>query len=87
MEGSADRFGTDQAYLISFSFEFKEAEPVSENYFQSLESFYRQNKAAFTLEIRDNIWQTGCDWIAEAYRGKNNSEKELLNRLTNLLKK
>ena len=59
MEGSTDRYGTDQAYLINFSFEFEEAEPVPENYFKSFESFYQQNRPAFTPEIISNILQTG----------------------------
>lgn len=68
-------YGTGQAYLINFSFEFEEAEPILENYFKSFESFYQQNKPAFTPEIRDNILQTG-NAIAEAYRRKNNREKK-----------
>lgn len=86
MEGSTDMYGTDQAYLINFSFEFEEAEPVSENYFKSYENFYLQNKSNFTPEIISNILNTGKA-IAEAYRGKNKQEKEVLNRLVKLFEK
>jgi len=85
MEGSTDRYGTDQAYLINFSFQFEETEPVGENHFKSFENFYGKNKAAFTAEIINNILQTSKA-IAEAYRGKNKKEKEVLDRLINLFK-
>jgi len=85
MEGSTDRYGTDQAYLINFSFEFEEAEPVPENYFKSFESFYQQNRPAFTPEIISNILQTGRS-VAEAYRGKNKKEQKVLSNITRLLK-
>ena len=83
MEGSIDRYGTDQAYLINFSFEFEEAEPISEKYFKYFKIFYQQNKQAFTTEIRDNILQTGKA-IAEAYRGQNKKEEKLLHNISHL---
>ena len=83
MEGSTDRHGTDQAYLINFSFEFEEAEPVSENYFKSFEIYYQQNKSAFSSKIKDNILQTGKA-IAEAYRGKNKKEQKVLDNIIRL---
>jgi len=55
MDGSTDRYGTDQAYLINFSFQFEEAALVGENYFESFEKFYQENKSAFTPEIINNI--------------------------------
>ena len=83
MEESIDRHGTDQAYLINFSFEFEEAEPVSENYFKSFEIYYQQNKSAFSTKIKDNILQTGKA-IAEAYRGKNKKEQKVLDNIIRL---
>jgi len=83
MEGSIDRYGTDQAYLISFSFQFEEAEPIGENYFKSFENFYRENKSAFTPEIINNILETSKA-IAEAYRGKNKKEQKLLDNIIQL---
>ncbi len=83
MEGSTDRNGTDQAYLINFSFEFEEAQPVPENYFNSFENFYLQNKSDFTPEIISNILKTGKA-IAEAYRGKNKKEQKLLDNIIHL---
>ena len=86
MDSSTDRYGTDHAYLINFSFQFEEAAPVGEHYFKSFENFYGKNKAAFTAEIINNILQTS-ESIAEAYRGKNKKEKEVLNKLINLFEK
>ena len=83
MEGSTDRYGLDRSYLINFSFEFEETETVSENYFRSFENFYQENKSGFTPDIINNIMQTSKA-IAEAYRGKNKKEKEVLNRLVKL---
>ena len=83
MEESIDRHGTDQAYLINFSFEFEEAEPVSENFFKSFEIYYQQNKSAFSSKIKDNILQTGKA-IAEAYRGKNKKEQKVLDNIIRL---
>jgi len=85
MEGSTDRYGTGQAYLINFSFQFEETAPVGENHFKSFESFYRQNKSTFTPEIINNILKTSQS-IADAYRGKNKKEKEVLDSLINLFK-
>lgn len=84
MEDSTDRYGTDQAYLINFSFEFEEAQPVPENYFNSFENFYRENKSGFTPEIISNILKTSKA-IAEAYRGKNKKEQKVMNKIISLL--
>lgn len=70
MEGGTDRYGTDQAYLINFSFEFEESEPVSENYFKEFQKFYFQNKSAFSTEIINSMLQSSQS-TADAYRGKN----------------
>jgi uncharacterized tellurite resistance protein B-like protein len=83
LEGSTDKYGTDQANLIDFAFEYEEAEGEAENGFQSFETFYRDNKSRFSPAIVNNILQTGKA-IASAYRGKNENEKELLGRLINL---
>ena len=84
LEDSTDRYGTDQAYLINFSFEFEEAQPVRENYFNSFENFYRENKSGFTPEIISNILKTSKA-IAEAYRGKNKKEQKVMNKIISLL--
>jgi uncharacterized tellurite resistance protein B-like protein len=83
LEGSADKFGTDQANLIDFAFDYEEAEGAAENGFQSFGAFYRDNKSRFSPDIINNILQTGKA-IASAYRGENKNEKDVLNRLINL---
>lgn len=83
LEGSTDRYGTDQANMIDFSFDFEETEQTSENYLKLFEDFYQENKSSFTPEIIRNILQSSKA-IAEAYRGKNKKEKEVFERLINL---
>jgi tellurite resistance protein len=83
LEASTDKYGTDQANLIDFAFEYEEAEGEGENGFQSFEAFYLENKSRFSPDIISNILQTGKA-IAAAYRGKNKDEKEVLKRIINL---
>ncbi|HLG41253.1 MAG TPA: hypothetical protein VI461_16350, partial [Chitinophagaceae bacterium] len=45
LEGSTDKYGTDQANLIDFAFEYEEAEGEAENSIQSFETFYLENKS------------------------------------------
>jgi len=85
LEGSTDKYGTDQANLIDFAFEYEEAAGEAENGLQSFEDFYLENKLKFSPVIINNILRTGKA-IATAYRGKNESEKEALNRLIKLFK-
>ena len=83
LEGSTDKYGTDQAYLIDFAFEYEEAEGEEENGFQSFEAFYLENKSRFSPAIINNILQTSKA-IASAYRGKNKDEQEVLKRVIRL---
>jgi hypothetical protein len=86
MEGSTDTFGTDQAYLIDFSFDYEELEGEGENSFQSFEAFYLENKSRFSPEIISNILKT-VKAITAAYRGKNKDEKKESEILLNLFSK
>lgn len=83
LEASTDKYGTDQANLIDFAFEYEEAEGEGENGFQSFEAFYLENKSRFSPDIISNILQTGKA-IALAYRSKNRNEQEVLDRLIKL---
>ncbi len=83
LEGSMDKYGTDQANLIDFAFEYEEAEGEAENGFQTFETFYLENKSKFSPAIINNVLQTGKA-IASAYRGKNKDEIEVLAKLTKL---
>ena len=58
LESSIDTYRTDQANLIDFAFEFEEAEDTSENYFQSFEAFYHENKSKFSPPIISNVLHT-----------------------------
>lgn len=83
MESSTDKYGTGQANLINFAFDYEEAEGPSENGFQSFEPFYQENKSRFIPAIISNILQTSKA-IATAYRSKNRNEQEMLDRLIKL---
>ena len=84
LEGSTDVYGTDQANLISFSFDYEEAELPAESGLQSFLEFYRLNRDQFTPLLANNILQT-AKAIAGAYRGKNKSESSVLDRLISAL--
>lgn len=86
LEGSTDKYGTDQANLISFAFDYEEAEGEGQNGFLSFEVFYLENKSRFSPDIISNIMQTGKA-IAEAYRSKNKNEREALDRLVKLFER
>lgn len=86
LEGSTDKYGTDQANLISFAFDYEEAEGKGKDGFQSFEDFYLANKSSFTSAIISNILQT-AKAIADAYRAKNKNEREVLDRLVNLFER
>lgn len=84
LEGSTDSYGTDQANLIIFSFDYEDAENSAENGLQSFLEFYSLNREQFTPLLIDNIIQT-AKAIAGAYRGKNKSESSVLDRLISAL--
>jgi uncharacterized tellurite resistance protein B-like protein len=85
LEDSTDRYGTDQANLIDFAFDYEEAEGKEENGIESFESFYLENKTKFNPVIIYNILQT-CEAIASAFHGKNKTEQKVLDRVIKLLK-
>ncbi len=86
LEGSTDKYGTDQANLIGFSFDYEEAEGEGQNGIQSFEAFYLENKSRFSQDLISNILQTGKA-VAEASRGKNKNEQEVLDRLVKLFER
>jgi hypothetical protein len=83
LENSTDKYGTDQANLINFAFDYEETEGSSENILQSFEIYYRENKSKFSTIIIDNILLT-CKAIASAYRGENKDENQVMNKLIQL---
>ena len=84
LEDSEDEFGTDLSNLIGFSFDYEESEIGTENGLESFTVFYKQNKAEFKPAITKRILET-AEEIAEAYRGKNKDEKEIVDNLRSLL--
>ena len=85
-EDSKDRFGTDNAHLIDFSFEYQDDLIVSGYKFSFFEKFYSLNKESFTALIIQKIMFTSTA-IAESYRGENEKEKEILDQLHELFNK
>lgn len=83
LENSVDEYGTDQAALIDFSFDYEESENTNNNGLQSFEEFYKENKGKFTPAIVSKISET-CKAIASAYRGENKDEKVVLERIQNI---
>ena len=86
LEDSEDQFGTDLANLIDFSFDYEASEIETANGLESFTSFYKHNKDEFTKAIKDRIFETARE-IADAYRGKNKAEKEIIESLRSLLGK
>ncbi len=84
-ENSTDKYGTDLAFLVNFSFDFEETEGFSESGFESFAKFYRINKSKFSKELVNNIVLTSKA-IASAYRGRNREEKKILDELAELFK-
>lgn len=83
LENSVDRYGTDQANLIEFAFDYEDEAPASEDWFQSFKDFYQENKRNFGPAIIDNILQTSKA-IASAYRATNRNEQKVLDRIINM---
>lgn len=80
LETSSDRYGTDRANIITFSFDFEEAEDNDGDGFASFSNFYERNRENFTSEIKRNILKT-CVKISSAFRGTNKSEMAVLQKL------
>lgn len=86
LEESTDRYGTDKANLINFAFDYEEAEGSAKDGLRAFEEFYTENKTRFSPAIISNILQT-AKAMAKAYRGKNKSEQEVLDKLVKLFER
>lgn len=84
LEGSTDKYGTDQANLIGFAFDYQEAEGSEEDGLQSFIEFYRRNRSHFTPPVIDNILKTARA-IGSAYHGNNKDEIKIIDRLISSL--
>ncbi|SMO65968.1 hypothetical protein [Solitalea koreensis] len=85
IESSKDKFGSNQADIIDFSFEYEEEEGFEENEWESFESFYHANRSKFTPGLISNILKTS-EAIAASYRKTNKKEQEVLDRMIKLFK-
>ncbi len=83
LENSTDKYGTDHANLIAFSFDYEDAEGTEEEGYESFEKFYLANKSQFTPEIIINILRS-AEAIASSYKASNENEKKVLNKISSL---
>lgn len=79
------KFGTDQANLITFSFDYEDSEGPFEDGFQSFKDYYEENRNMFTPSIAGKIIQT-IKAIALAYRSGNKDENDMVKKVEALLK-
>ncbi len=84
LESSNDKFGTDNAEIIEFAFDFEESESLTDDGLKEFEEFYKLFKEKFTPEIASNILIT-AKAVADAYGGINKAEGEAINKLKHLL--
>ena len=84
LEDSADEFGMDLSNLIDFSFDYEDSEIETEKGLESFTAFYKTNRKEFTHSIKNRILETARE-IADAYRGENKQEKEIIESLQSLL--
>ncbi len=84
LESSKDKYGTDNAEIIEFAFDFEDAESFADTGFEEFENFYNLYKKMFTPEINSNISGT-AKAVAAAYRGENEAEHKALKKLQHLL--
>ena len=83
---SADRFGTDRAFLIEFEFETMEDEMVpAETAYQSFEYYFEENENHIDELTRKQIFNSARH-IAECVRKVNVTEHKYLSRLKKLMK-
>ena len=83
---TADRFGTDRAFLIEFEFEAMEDEMVSaEDAYKSFEDYFEESKKQIDQPTRKRIYNSALH-IAESIRKVNVAEHKYLIRLKKLMK-
>lgn len=80
-EESSDEFGTDLAFFTEFEFEFDEDRTESsKDAYQSFISFVKANEERIDIKLK-LLAITLAKKIAEAFKGKNKAEVNLLKNL------
>ena len=87
IDDSEDEFGNDAVYQIEIVFDFLHAsafEDHSDEFVDDFAAFKKENEALFPPKVERAIWRT-CVTIADAFYGRNRSEKEVLAKIKTLL--
>lgn len=84
-ESHTDEFGTDSAYYTMFAFDTAEENILSaEDAFQSFIQYVEDHHTAFDRKMLDSCVMLS-EQMANAYKGTNKKEMELLDRLRSRL--
>ncbi len=87
IDDSEDEFGNDAVYQIEIVFDFLHAsafEDHSDEFVDDFAAFKKENEALFPPNVERAIWRT-CVTIADAFYGRNRSEKQVLAKIKTLL--
>ena len=84
-EVHTDEYGTNDAWYAAFGFEAAEDQTLTaEEAFESFTEFLRERREQIDGDTRD-LCLTLADRLAESYRHTNRKEKEMIQRLRELL--
>ncbi|MFN3404788.1 MAG: hypothetical protein ACK40G_11870 [Cytophagaceae bacterium] len=85
LEASKDKYGTDLGFLTEFEFDLLEerkADPGST--FDDFIGYMKENKTGIPAALKNLAYDLASK-VAESYRGINQNEKELLNKLKQVI--
>jgi uncharacterized tellurite resistance protein B-like protein len=85
-EKETDKFGTDAAFYTEFEFEaYEEMDIDTDLAYDSFISFVKEHDNYVTLEMREKAYFIATN-VANAFKGKNKAEKNMIHRLKKDLK-
>lgn len=85
-EKETDKFGTDAAFYTEFEFEaYEEMDIDADLAYDSFISFVKEHDNYVTLEMREKAYFIATN-VANAFKGKNKAEKNMIDRLKKDLK-
>ncbi|MFN6944478.1 MAG: TerB family tellurite resistance protein [Cytophagaceae bacterium] len=81
LDDATDSYGTDKAFYAEFEFEgLEELDVPAELAYESFREFLKDNKKGLDEQTRQVLLQS-VNEIANSYRGVNQKEAEMLNRI------
>jgi uncharacterized tellurite resistance protein B-like protein len=85
-ENQTDAFGTTSAFYTEFEFDFYQDLDIDADLaYDSFISFVKENENYITPEMREKAYDMAIN-IANTFKGKNKSEKKMIDRLRKDLK-